>query len=502
MSRVSKILAMVCVGVAALAALPASAQNFGAAKEKVLLQRKLPAIVRLPGNSIKVDVSGGDSDGALSYDFQALLETELLKDDPDLREDSNPNEIITCRITDYSGPVETDSTAPGISLTKGAPATQQLQRWTGLLTVAFQARTPDGRTLISDNVTSKYDEQFDGSGISTSHGIKGSLSGTWGKLKGQKSDENSPPNSSEIRSRLILDVVQQIAEHIVNTNETIEVFLAKGDGALDEGDKDAQAGLWERALETFETAQPSSKPEEDAYRLYDIGAAYEALAYQADDQKATMKYLDQAAINYGKAIDAKPSEKYFVLPQKRIETAIAHYKQLEMEQAAEQRAKAAAQAAANAPPPTPAEPAAKGLNNAQVVTMVKSGIDDSTIIQAIHGADAVNFDLTPAGERALTSGGVSARVIAVMKTQASKRSVVAKEHKGLSNTQIITMVKAGMDDDSIVQAIHGADAIDFDLSPNGQRQLTSAGVSNRILSAMKARAIRRPTAYARPVAER
>ena len=42
-----------------------------------------------------------------------------------------------------------------------------------------------------------------------------------------------------------------------------------------------------------------------------------------------MKYLDQAAINYGKAIDARPEEKYFLAPQKRIETAIVHYKELE-----------------------------------------------------------------------------------------------------------------------------------------------------------------------------
>ncbi len=493
---------MLCAGVGALATLPAPAQNFGAAKDKVLLQRKLPALVQLPGNSIKVTVTGGESDGALSYDFQALLETELLKDDADLREDNNPNTIITCRITDYSGPVERVSTGPALALTKGAPTTQQFQRWTGLLTVAFQAKTPDGRSLISDNVTAKYDEQFDSSGISTSHGIKGSLSGTWGKLKGQKSDENTPPTSSEIRSRLILDAVQQIAEHIVNTNETIEVYLAKQNGAIDEGDKDAQASLWERALETFETAQPSPKPEEDAYRLYDIGVAYEALAYQAEDAKSAMKYLDQAAINYGKAVDAKSDEKYFLEPQKRIETAIAHYKELEQQNEAAKRAKEAALAAANAPPTPTADPSPKGLTNAQVITMVKSGIDDGTVIQAIHGADAVNFDLTPEGERNLTSSGVSVRIITVMKSQAAKRSVVTKEHKGLTNTQIITMVKAGMDDDAIVQAIHGADAIDFDLSPDGQKQLTSSGVSNRVLAAMKARSLRRPTAYARPVAER
>ncbi len=100
----------------------------------------------------------------------------------------------------------------------------------------------------------------------------------------------------------------------------------------------------ERALETYETAPPFPKPEDDAYRLYDIGVAYEALAYQSEDQKATMKYLDQAAINYGKAIDAKPDEKYFVEPQKRIETAIAHYKELDMEK---QRAVAKADDAAS-----------------------------------------------------------------------------------------------------------------------------------------------------------
>ena len=68
---------------------------------------------------------------------------------------------------------------------------------------------------------------------------------------------------------------------------------------------------------------------EDAYRLYNVGVAYEALAYQAEDETTAMKFLDEAAINYGKAIDAKPAEKYFLEPQKRIETAIEHYKKLE-----------------------------------------------------------------------------------------------------------------------------------------------------------------------------
>src|SRR3984885_1242559 len=153
-----------------------------------------------------------------------------------------------------------------------------------------------------------------------------------------------------------------------------------------------------------------------------------SLAKMVRSKKATKKYLDQAAINYGKAIDAKPDEKYFVEPQKRIETAIAHYKELDLEK---QRAAAKADDAVNSK--------AQGLTNAQVITMLKSGIDESAVLQAIRGASAVNFDLTPAGQKALTAGGVSPRILAEMKTQAAKKP--AAVHKGLNNAQIITMVK-------------------------------------------------------------
>jgi tetratricopeptide (TPR) repeat protein len=494
MSRSARIVILATLGVAALVAAPAGAQGFGANKEKVTLHRKLPAVVRLPGNSIKVTVTADSEDGALPYDFQAVLETELLKDDPDLREDDNPNTAITCRITQYEPPHETDTTAPAVALVSGAPTTQTFQRVSGNLIVSFQAKTADGRILASDNVSAKYDEQFDSSGISTSNGVKGSLSGTWNKLKGKKTADNTALGTSEVRSKLIIDAVQQIAEHIVNSDEAIDVLLARKDGPLEEGDKDALTGLWERALETFETAPAFPKPDEDAYRLYNIGVAYEALAYEADDEKAAMKYLDQAAINYGKAIDAKPTEKYFVEPQKRIETAIAHYKELDLEKQRDaEKARNQSVDSANSK--------AKGLTNAQVITMIKSGIDESSVLQAIRGASAVNFDLTPAGQKALTAGGVSPRVLAEMKTQAAKKPP-AVVHKGLSNTQIIAMVKSGMDEQTIIQAIHGANATDFDLSPAGQQTLVSGGVSARVLAAMKARTTKSPGSTSGHVAEK
>ncbi len=503
MSRATKYLLMVSLCVGALAAVPAGAQSFGAAKMKITLQRKLPALVHLPGDTLKVTVTSADEDGALPYDFQALLETELLKDDPNLRDDDNGATQVFCQITEYSHPDPTYTTraAPGVTLAKpslsalgkSATKTATFERITGELNVSFKAKDANGQMLISDNIDSAYDQEFDSSGNSTAHGMMSQFTGTFSRMKGgHNSEDINPPTPAELRSNLIIDAVQQIAEHLVDTNESLDVFLARKDGPLDEGDKDAEAGLWERALETFETATAFPKPEEDAYRLYDIGVAYEALAYQAEDEKAAMKYLDQAAINYGKAIDAKPDEKYFLEPQKRIETAIAHYKELEKEQEDAARAKAAALAAANAKPPTPADAGgSKGLTNVQVIAMLKAGMDEATVIQAIRGADAINFDLSAAGQHNLSSSGVSARVLAEMKIQAAKKAPAPAVHKGLTNTQVIAMLKAGMDEETVIQAIRGADAVDFDLSPAGQHALTTNGVSPRILAAMKERALKR-----------
>ena len=73
----------------------ARAQNFGAAKEKVLLQRKLPALAHLSGKTIKVKVTAHKEDATLATDFGAKLETELLKNDPRLTTtESNPSSVI------------------------------------------------------------------------------------------------------------------------------------------------------------------------------------------------------------------------------------------------------------------------------------------------------------------------------------------------------------------------------------------------------------------------
>ena len=233
-----------------------------------------------------------------------------------------------------SGQAVGSSNSPLSALSKTASKIGATQRITGKLDVSFQAKDAKGRVLISDNIDSTYDREFDSAGNSTSHGVFGQVSGTFSHVKGGAKSEDGPPTPSELRSRLIIDAVQQIAEHLVTPTKQSKSIWRKEKGRSTKATRMPRQDCGNARWRPSRPHPHSPKPEDDAYRLYNIGVAYEALAYQAEDEKATMKYLDQAAINYGKAIDAKPDEKYFVDPQKRIETAIAHYKELDREKEA------------------------------------------------------------------------------------------------------------------------------------------------------------------------
>ena len=88
-----------------------------------------------------------------------------------------------------------------------------------------------------------------------------------------------------------------------------------------------------------------------------------------------VKYLQEASIDYGKAIDAKPDEKNFLPPQTRIDTALAHYKTLGDQAAASaQVASAAAGQGARG---------GRALTNADVIAMVAAKLDQANIIDTI-----------------------------------------------------------------------------------------------------------------------
>jgi hypothetical protein len=146
----------------------------------------------------------------------------------------------------------------------------------------------------------------------------------------------------------------------------------------------------------------------------------EALAYQAEDLQKARKYLQEASIDYGKAIDGKPTEKYFLQPQTRIDTALAHYKVLGDQKApvATADVKTSTPVARTAASTSTPKPPADAMTNDQVISMVAAKMDQANIIDTIQHAAAVNFDLSVQGQVELSKNGVPGPIITAMKTRA------------------------------------------------------------------------------------
>jgi hypothetical protein len=451
--RISRTAALWLLAIIALQLLflsaAASAQGFGSSKKKVVLHRKLPPTAHISGTGIKVEVASQGIEQDVPQDLKSMLEAELLKDDSRLRlEDKNADTLITCTVTQYSQPTPQSSTRSVYEIGSKKPQNETVTRYTGLLTVAYQAKDRhSGRILDSANITAKFDDEFNQNG-STKGGITSGITGTFGRLKHGRTEADTPPTPAELKNKLLNDAVSQIASRLVNTDELVEVLLARGH--LDDANKQAEAGLWTRNLETLETMTPLSSKEDDAYRLYNIGVAYEALAYASEDPKAAKQDLANAAINYGKAIDAKPSEKYFLTPQTRIDTAIAHYKKL-------------------------SESGSVSASNSKSTGGTSPSSSSSSSSTRTHSGSMTSSTSKSTGKAASPSGGGST-------------AKAAAKGPTLTNDQVIALVKANVDEENIIDTIRTAASVDFDLSVNGEINLAKNGVKGKILTAMKTRA--------------
>ena len=65
---------------------------------------------------------------------------------------------------------------------------------------------------------------------------------------------------------------------------------------------------------------------------------------------------------------------------------------------------------------------------------------------------------------------------------------------------MVAMVKADMDDDTVMQAVRSAKVVNFDVTTAGQQALIGDGVSLTVIQAMKTRAERTHLAATHPAA--
>ncbi len=452
---------LACVSVAhvTLFCANAYAQGFGTTKKKITLHRKLPPNAHLTGKTFKVEASShGSIQQDVPQDLKAMLEVEIMKDDTRLsQDDKSPDNLIICTVTQYAQPTPQTSTSQQYELGSKKPQNVTVTRYTGLLTVSYLAKDRSGRTLDSANINAKYDDAFDQNG-STKKGITGKISGTFNTIAHGKSDADTPPAPADLKNKLLSDVVKQIASRLVVTDETVEVLLAQG--KLSDYNKLAENARWSDYVEKLETMTPFPSKEDDAYRLYNVGVGYEAMGYAAEDQKAAQKNFQDAAINYGKAADDKPSEKYFIQPQNRIESALVHYKKLQ-----EQPVVSASDTSASKASST--ETASKSTK--------------TTTTKTAHSGASSGTTSTKT-----SSTGTSKSLVSSSTSKASGPP--------LTNAQVIKLVKANVDEENIIDTIRHAPAVSFDLSVDGEVNLANNGVKGKILTAMKARARQGKTA--------
>ena len=448
------------------------AQGFGLTKKTIKLQRKMPATVHLPGPGFEVQASAHDANNAdAARMLSDLLTTELQKYDRNLQlKTSSPDELIHCTVMTFQIPPPTPFTRNEVVLQKGQNLEQPRQYYkvTGSVTVMFQAKDNQNRILDSDGVTANYSQEFEaGTNQAAGESIESKVTSPFKRLAGKKTDESyGAPTAIQLRQLLLTRAASQIASRLVNTDETLEIPLARG--KMDEANNLAEKGLWERYLETLETMTPLAKPTDDAYRLYDIGVAYEALAYQSEDKAATEKFLEKASINYGKAIDDNPGEKQFADPQTRIETAVAHYKKLQEGSTTSVKADAA-------PASAPSSPVAASKTSAASKSAGSTGTGSKSA--SARASKSVAAASSPAGSSAASKPAAPAKA-------------PVNAAPALTNAQVIKMAKAGVDEDNIIATIHDSTSVQFDLSPDGLVDLASNGVKGKIVAAMRERAKR------------
>lgn len=330
------------------------AQGFGKVKKSVVLERKLPAAVTLPGKSFEVKVTAANpQQQEVAANMQQVIETDLARYNPDLHVSEKPDSIIAVRVLNLTVPqpvqVKAHSDIPSSSdvpfhlpgkknkqPTAAKPA-PMAYKYTGTLTVAYQAKTSSGRFVDAENITVNFSQEYNAEGSKdegTLEKAKQAVKTPWNKLHHKQAKtsedevgEQAPRTIGDVQQILMTRLAQRIAARLVNTDEKVDVLLAKG-GGLDAANKYGEAGQWTPMIEALKTMTPFPTKEQDAYRLYNIGVANEALAYKAETPSAAKRYLEEASIEYGKAIDANPGERYFLEPQNRIQTALEHFKKL------------------------------------------------------------------------------------------------------------------------------------------------------------------------------
>jgi hypothetical protein len=401
----------------ALAPAPAQAgEGFGWTKKTVTLTRVRPPKVLLAGS--RLSVKGGSQSPELqsvAQQLQAQLESGLINADNRLTSDPAHPEIlieVTVLHDDYHEEWQTrkeSRIAKTGTDAKGKPVF-------GTVEVQVRYQVVSGDFAVAYKVTD------------LTKGINLDANSINLPFKGDFAEGQGAPERFSLQSQNVQAVVSRMVQRLAPTRESVSVLIPKG--SLEGIANLAEGKLWNKYLEALDGIPPKAKAEDESYRQYALGTAYEALGYSADDPETTLKYLTQAASYYDQALGSNPGEKFFskpygsllgsksaVAPVDRVKEALTDYQRLKQMKEEYERVQVAkslpssSAAGKSISDPQPPKGLSDALSNAAIIEMVHSNLPEDVILKAIDSAQHFNCDVSPRGLIELSKSGVSTRVI-------------------------------------------------------------------------------------------
>ena len=398
-------------------------EGFGWPKKRtVQLQRQRPADVYLAGTRIAIRPSGKGGD--VERQLSSWLESELLRNDSRLEVAEPPDTEIEVEVLqdDHNASwenrtvtkqVEAGKDSKGKTIWRSQEVSVRYEVIHYLLSVSYKVTDAHrGASLDSGNLSFPFDKDYE-----EGHGA---------------------PERSALVGMAISNVSSQIARRLTPTAEQVGVLLPQG--SLKELARLAEANLWDRYLEGLERLPRRPDREDESYRQFALGIAYEALGYRAEDTETALRYLEQASTHYNAAVEGNPGEKYFtqsydggfvgqffkgeraMAPMDRVRSALVQYQRLvELQQLQDEASTTVASTAGSKgtlDSSTGGNPGSDALTNRSVIEMSQAGLPEDVILTAVKSAPSTAFDLSPTGLVELARGKVSHSVIQQLQTLA------------------------------------------------------------------------------------
>ncbi len=420
---------------AALVLAPLSAraakEGFGFVKKTATVVRVKPPKVFLMGTRINVKaVSQDPANQSLAERIRSQLESELISADSRLGVDSATPEVqieITVLQNDYNEEWQKRREMQQRQVGKDAKGKPVYESYEVMVNYKVVSYAFGAAYQVTDLVKR--------ASLDADH--------VRHELRNDFREGSGAPEKFNLESSGASAVVNQIVPRLTPTRENLGVLLPKG--SLESYLRLAENGLWSKYLEALEGLTEKSNPSEESYRQYALGTAYEALGYSADDADTTLKYLEQAATYYNKAIDANPGEKFFskpydsfftsksgAAPLDRVKEALVDYRRIKEFRENYEKMQVAAKSAASlegGKSLNHTDGQGDAIDNAAVIQMVQSGLSEDIILKAISSAPRYNFDVSPMGLVKLSQAKVSSRLIQRMQDMATKGKDSGKTKK-------------------------------------------------------------------------